>query len=81
MTLSRNDWSRWIKGLIGAAISGTSAAISSVVLVPAVAPDRFNFSSELENTLKVALGMAVWAFIVSVSKYLKEHPMPDDLPE
>ena len=81
MTLSRNDWSRWIKGLVGAAISGTSAAISSGVSVSLIAPDKFNLSSELGNMIKMVLVTAGVAFVVSVSKYLKDHPMPDDLPE
>lgn len=81
MTLSRNDWSRWIKGLIGAAISGTSAAISSGVSVSLIAPDKFNLGAELGNMIKMLLATAGVAFVVSVSKYLKEHPMPEDLPE
>ena len=79
MTLSRNDWSRWAKGLIGAAISGTSAAISSGVSVSLIAPDKFNLGAELGNTIKMVLVTAVVAFVVSVSKYLKDHPMPEDL--
>jgi len=79
MTLSRNDWSRWAKGLIGAAISGTSAAISSGVSVSLIAPDKFNLGAELGNTIKMVLVTAGVAFVVSVSKYLKDHPMPEDL--
>lgn len=81
MTLSRNDWSRWFKGLVGAAISGTSAAISSGVSVSLIAPDKFNFNSELGNMIKMLLVTAGVAFVVSVTKYLKDKPMPEDLPE
>lgn len=81
MTLSKNDWGRWIKGLVGAAISGTSAAISSGVSVSLIAPEKFNLGDELGNMIKMLLVTAGVAFIVSVSKYLKEHPMPEDLPE
>ena len=81
MTLSKNDWTRWIKGLIGASISGTSAAISSGVSVSLIAPDKFNLSNELGSMVKMLLITSGVAFIVSVSKYLKDHPIPEDLPE
>ena len=81
MTLSKNDLTRWIKGLIGASISGTSAAISSGVSVSLIAPDKFNLSNELGSMVKMLLITSGVAFIVSVSKYLKDHPIPEDLPE
>lgn len=81
MALSKNDWSRWIKGLIGAAISGTSAAISSGVSVSLIAPDKFNLESEIGNMIKMLLVTSGVAFVVSVTKYLKDKPMPEDLPE
>lgn len=81
MTISKNDWSRWGKGLIGAVVSGTSSAISTGVTVSMIAPDKFNLSSELGSLIKMIMITAGVAFVVSIAKYLKDHPMPEDLPE
>jgi hypothetical protein len=64
-----NSWRSWIKGLIGAGISGGTAAISTSV----VAPETFNFGDGLGKLLSVA-GISA---IVSIAKFLSTYPFPD----
>ena len=81
MGLSGNDWRCWLKGLIGAGISGVSSAVSSGIGASMIAPEKFNLNTELGSTLKLIGITAVVSFIVSISKYLSAKPFPDDLPE
>ena len=71
--LDVKDWSVWLKGLIGAGISGGTAAISTSL----VAPETFNFG----NGLKKLITVTVVSAVVSMAKYLSSKPMPEDLPE
>lgn len=63
------DLETWIKGLIGAGISGATAAISTSL----VAPETFNFGSGLKKLGTVCLV----AFVVSIAKYLSTKPLPE----
>lgn len=78
MGLDFNDWAKWLKGLIGAGISGTAAAISSGISTTFVAPDKFNLQDGMSNLIKVIATTAIISFIVSISKYLTTNPMPKD---
>ena len=69
MKTTGSDWKIWLKGLIGAGISGGSTAVSTTI----VAPDTFNFSGGLHKLLMVVLV----SFIVSIAKYLSGKPFPD----
>ena len=71
--LDVKDLSVWLKGLIGAGISGGTAAISTSL----VAPETFNF----ENGLKKLITVACVSAIVSIAKYLSAKPIPEDLPD
>jgi len=81
MTLSKKDWTVWLRGLIGAGISGASAAISTGIGSIMIAPDRFNLNAEIGNLFKLIITTATVSFFVSITKYLKEKPIPEDLPE
>lgn len=78
MSLDKDDWARWIKGLIGAGISGASAAITSTISASMIAPDQFNLSDGFHNTMKLIGTVAAVSFIVSISKYLSAKPIPED---
>ena len=78
MGLDKGDWSRWLKGLIGAGISGSSAAITSTISASMIAPDQFNLQDGLHNTMKLIATVAAVSFIVSISKYLSQKPLPED---
>lgn len=71
--LDMKDVQVWLKGLIHAGISGSTAAISTAL----VAPETFNFSNGLSKLLTVA-GVSA---IVSIAKYLSAKPLPEDLPD
>lgn len=58
----------WLNGLIGAGISGGTAAISTSV----IAPETFNFGSGLYKLM----GVAVVSAIISIAKYLSTNPLP-----
>ena len=73
MSLSKNDWIVWLKGLIGAGISGGTAAISTMV----VAPETFNLQAGIHKLWIVAVA----SFVISIAKYLQSKPFPEDLPE
>ena len=78
MGLDKGDWSRWVKGLIGAGISGASAAITSTISASMIAPDRFNLADGFYNTMKLIATVAAVSFIVSISKYLSQKPLPEE---
>lgn len=70
--LDIKDWSVWLKGLIGAGISGGTVVVSTII----VAPETFNFGEGLSKLLSVMAASA----IVSIAKYLSSKPLPEDLP-
>lgn len=78
MGLDWNDWSRWLKGLIGAGISGTASSLSSGVASTYLAPEKFNVNEGLNNLIKMIAITAIVSFIVSITKYLSTKPLPDD---
>lgn len=67
--LTGKDWSIWLKGLIGAGVSGGCVAISTMT----VAPETFNIRAGLNKLLMVAFV----SFIISIAKYLSAKPFPD----
>ena len=80
MGLDFSDWSRWIRGLIGAGVSGAATAVSSGISASMIAPDKFNMQEGFHNLLKMIAVTAIVSFIVSISKYLSTKPLPEDLP-
>lgn len=73
--LSLNDWMIWLKGLFSAAIGGGATIISNIV-IETVRNGQFT-TSDLKNTWIMALVNAG----VCAALYLKESPLPKDLPE
>ena len=83
MPLSWKDWSNWLRGLIGAGISGAANSISFGAIASWIAPSTFNVTEgEAFHNLLVLTGLsAIVAFIISISKYLGMKPLPEDLPD
>lgn len=81
MPLSKKDWNVWLRGLIGAGISGASTAISTGIGAAIIAPDKFNLNTGIADLFKMVVTTATVSFIVSITKYLKEKPLPEDLTE
>lgn len=68
--LGIEDWNVWLKGLIGAGISGATAGISTSL----IAPETFNFGEGLKKLIAVVCAST----IVSIGKYLTIKPLPED---
>lgn len=81
--LSLKDWAIWLRGLIGAGISGAANSISVGGVASWVAPEAFNMKvgESFHNLLWLTGLTALTAFIVSIAKYLSTKPIPEDLPE
>lgn len=79
MSLDFKDIAVWLKGLIGAGISGSAAAISSGISASVIAPDTFNMQDGLHNLLKMIAVTAAVSFITSIAKYLAQKPLPEDV--
>jgi hypothetical protein len=70
-TVSRLDWKGWLNGVVGAFISGGAVAISTAFAAPLADPGR-----DL-NVLKLTSITALISAVVSLAKYLVQHPTPD----
>lgn len=79
MSIGLEDVLVWLKGLIGAGISGTAVAISSGISASVIAPDTFNLENGLYNLLKMIAITAIVSFVASVAKYLAQKPLPEDV--
>ena len=69
------DISDWVRGLLGAAISGGSAAISGGAGGALIAPEHFNIHSG--QLYELIAGMFLFNAFISLSKFLALHPLPD----
>lgn len=78
MGLDLDDWSKWLRGLIGAGISGSAASLSSGVGATMLAPEKFNMNDGFGNLMKMITITATAAFVVSIAKYLSQKPLPED---
>lgn len=76
--LDRGDWIRWVKGLIGACISGTAGSLGAGLSTMWVIPKDVNLTDGLYKLLTIMGGTAAFSFTMSLLKYLKEHPLPED---
>lgn len=80
MGLDWDDWGRWIRGLIGAGISGAASSITAGGVASWVVPKEVNINTSegFHNLLTITWITALAAFIVSISKYLAQKPLPED---
>lgn len=69
-TATKLDWSGWLRGLIGATISGGAAAIAS-----GVAASQLDKSHDI-NVLALMGYTALISAIISLAKYLQTSPVP-----
>lgn len=63
----------WLRGLIAAVIGGAANAVMTVI----VAPETFNFQEGI-GKLGAVTGASA---LVSAAMYLKQSPVPPELPE
>ena len=72
------DWADWIRGILGAFISGGAAAIGGGFGSIIADPEHFNVvNGGLAHVLTV-MGVAfLFSAIISLAKFLQAHPVPD----
>jgi|ERR1019366_4491371 hypothetical protein len=70
------DIGGWLRGLIGAGVSGGASAITGGIVVSGMDPSQYNFQAGKFWILTGTL-FAVNA-IVSIAKFLQTHPLPDE---
>lgn len=73
-TMSTLAWGEWIRGILGAFISGGAAGIGAATAVTAFDPSHDIVGIAL---LKVTGLTFVISGVVSLAKYLQNHPVPD----
>jgi hypothetical protein len=76
-TGKRLDWDGWLLGIMGAVISGGSAAVGSGFGTMIVDPDHFNIlQGGLRHMLTVMGVVFAFSAIVSLAKFLQTNPVP-----
>ena len=78
-TASRIDWGDWLRGIVGAAISGGAGAVGSFFGTTTIAPKTFNVQHPVKLFEAMIVSFAISGFI-SLAKYLQMHPLPDAKP-
>lgn len=68
---SKLDWSGWLRGLIGAAISGGAGAVSSGFSV-----QMLDKAHDI-NVFEVMAITFLFSAAISLAKYLQTSPVPD----
>lgn len=72
--LSNLDVSGWLRGLIGAGISGGASAVTSGFVVSVNDPDHYGFGSHKFYILVFSVFAA--SGVVSMAKFLSNTPLP-----
>jgi len=73
------DWSTWLLGIFRSFISGGSAAMVSGLTSIGIAPDKFNLTSSVGNTLKLMGVMFLFQGGYRMFEFLQLHGAPDKL--
>jgi hypothetical protein len=73
------DWSTWLLGIFRSFISGGSAAMVSGLTSIGIAPDKFNLSNSVGNTLKLMGVMFLFQGGYRMFEFLQLHGAPDKL--
>jgi hypothetical protein len=70
-------WDLWFYGLVSAVVGGGAGAVASAVGVNLIAPDQFNLSGHLSNTIHLMLAVFAINSLFSFFTYLAKHPAPE----
>ena len=68
----------WLHGLIAAIIGGGASAVTGSVSASLIAPQQFNFGTELFHTLELMGVMFLFNGLLSMFAYLKQSPIPPE---
>ncbi len=74
------DWRNWLLGLSAALIGGFSGGVVSGLTAMGIAPDKFNLTTNLSNTLYMAGVSGLLQGALSMFFYLKQSPVPKEEP-
>lgn len=79
-TAVKLDWSGWVRGVVGAFVSGGAGAIGGATGATMLDPMTFNLNTGLGVTMKL-MGVAfLISGIVSLAKFLQTSPVPGAVP-
>jgi hypothetical protein len=74
------DWSGWVRGFVGAIVSGGAGAVSSGSGGVILDPDKFNVTQGGLGHLLLLMGICfTFSGVISLAKFLQLHPVPDIL--
>lgn len=74
------DWSGWVRGFIGALVSGGAGAVSSGFGGIILDPQQFNVTQGGFGHLMELMGITfAFSAVISLAKFLQVHPVPDQL--
>lgn len=71
------DWTTWGLGIMRSFISGGSSAMVSGLASIGIAPDKFNLTDSLHNTLKLMGVMFLFQGGYRMFEFLQLHGAPD----
>jgi len=80
-TASNLDWESWVRGVLGAIISGGAAAVGGGFAAVVTSPSG-DFTPGQGGTMHLLTLMGVaflFSGIISLAKFLQLHPVPDVL--
>lgn len=75
----RYDWPTWFIGIMRAFISGGSSAMVAGLTSMGIAPDHFNLTNGVNNTLKLMGIMFLFQGGYRMFEFLQLHGAPDQL--
>lgn len=77
-TASSLDWSGWVLGIWGAAVSGGAGAVSAGFGTMVMDPKDFNLGNGGGHHLMELMGICFgFSAFISLMKFLQMHPAPD----
>lgn len=77
VTATRLDWAGWVRGAVGALISGGAGAIGGGFGSMIADPTHFNIESGGIHHLLMVMGVAfLFSGIISLAKFLQTNPVP-----
>lgn len=68
----------WLKGLIAAAIAGSTSSVANAVGAMTFDPEHFNFAEGIKNLIGLVGLNLLMGGLIGVSAYLKQSPLPPD---
>lgn len=74
------DWRGWIRGVIGATVSGGASAVGAGFGTIIIDPKDFNvFDGGASHLFLVMAVCFAFSSLISLMKFLSTHPIPDEI--